>query len=283
MEKTDLLRKTKNLIRLYKFFPKKRLGQNFSINSEILKRLISYGSLNKNDVILEIGPGFGFLTELLARHSKKVIAVEFDPELVNFLKRELYKLSNVEIIKGDILKISLPLFNKVVAAPPYSISSPLLFRIFKSKFDCAILILQKEFAERMVAPVGTRDYSRLSVNIYYKAKVELLENVSKNMFYPKPDVDSIIVRLTPRSPPFNVIDEDFFFETVRTLFNQRNKKIRNSLNLLFRKYEVSKQDSFELCRSIPFNQERIKDLTPETIGIISNKLFIELEKRKHQK
>ena len=190
MEKINLLRRTKHLFRLYGFFPKKRLGQNFTVNSDILQRLVSYASLTENDVVLEVGAGFGFLTQLLSKECEKVIAVEIDPRLVSFLRKHLHSLQNLELIEGDILKLSLPHFNKVVSTPPYSISSPLLFRLLENKFDFAVLILQKEFAERLAASVGTKEYGRLTVTIYYRTDVELLDVVPRTMFYPPPDVDS---------------------------------------------------------------------------------------------
>ena len=208
MENGDLFQRVKYLLHLYGFFPKKSLGQNFTVNSDILQCLVSHASLTKNDVVLEVGAGFGFLTSRLSSVCKKVIAVEVDPVLVNFLRNQLSNLQNVELIEGNVLKISLPLFNKIVSAPPYSISSPLLFRLLTNKFDSAVLILQKEFAERLAASVGSKDYGRLTVNVYYRAKVELLDFIPRTMFYPPPDVDSMMVRLKPRIPPFYLENEE---------------------------------------------------------------------------
>ena len=155
MENVNLIKRAKHLLRLYEVSPKKRLGQNFAVNSGMLRRLVSHSSLTEDDVVLEVGPGFGFLTQLLSNNCKKVIAVEVDPQLVSFLRTQLHSLKNIELIEGDILKVSLPPFNKVVSAPPYSISSPLIFRLLEQEFDGAVLILQKEFAERLAASVGT--------------------------------------------------------------------------------------------------------------------------------
>jgi 16S rRNA (adenine1518-N6/adenine1519-N6)-dimethyltransferase len=223
VERINLLKRAKHLLRLYGVSPKKRLGQNFTVNAEMLQRLVSHASLTEDDVVLEVGAGLGFLTQLLSSKCKKVITVEVDPQLVNFLMKQLHSLQNVELVEGDILKVSLPPFSKVVSAPPYSLSSPLLFRLLEQNFECAVLVLQKEFAERLAASVGTKDYGRLTVTIYYRADVELLDLVPRTMFYPPPDVDSMMVRLKPRAPPFQVDDEETFFELVRTLFTQRNK------------------------------------------------------------
>ena len=273
MDNPNLLRRAKQLFRLYNFYPKKRLGQNFTVNSDILQQLISHACLTKDDVVLEVGAGFGFLTKHLAAKCKKVIAVEVDPALVTFLREHLQSLDNVELIEGDFLKVSVPNFNKVVAAPPYSISSPLLFRLLENKFDSAFLILQKEFAERLAASVGTKDYGRLTVSIYYRADVKLLEPVPRTMFYPPPNVDSMILRLTPRSPPFSVEDESFFFDLVRVLFTQRNKKVRNSIIPFLREYEIPQNEATPFADSLSYSKKRVRELSPEDFGLLANEIF----------
>ena len=272
MEQINLLQRAKHLLRLYGFFPKKRLGQNFTVNSDMLQRLVSHASLTEDDVVLEVGAGLGFLTRLLSSECKKVVAVEVDPNIVGILRAQLRGLQNVDLIEGDILKVSLPPFSKVVSAPPYSISSPLLFRLLERSFDWAVLILQKEFAERLAASVGSKDYGRLTVNVYYRAEVELLDPVPRTMFYPPPDVDSMMVRLKPRNPPFPVEDEAVFFELVRTLFTQRNKKVRNGLISFLRKREISRKEAVELADSTVYSAKRVRELAPEDFGILANEL-----------
>jgi 16S rRNA (adenine1518-N6/adenine1519-N6)-dimethyltransferase len=276
VEHVNLLRWAKHLFRLYEFFPKKRFGQNFTINSEILNMLVAHASLSKSDVVLEVGAGFGFLTKLLSRNCKKVIAVEVDSQLVAFLQKHLQGLQNVELLEGDILDVSLPPFNKVVSAPPYSISSPLLFRLLEYKFDSAVLIFQKEFAERLAASVGTKNYGRLTVNISYRADVELLDYVPRAMFYPPPDVDSMVVRLTPKAPPFHVDDEKMFSELVRVIFTQRNKKVRNSLISFLRQRQLPKKEAMILADSIIYSEKRVRELAPEDFGILTNELIKKL-------
>jgi 16S rRNA (adenine1518-N6/adenine1519-N6)-dimethyltransferase len=233
---------------------------------------VSHASITEDDVVLEVGAGLGFLTRLLSSECKKVVAVEVDSNIVRILRDQLRGLKNVELIEGDILKVSIPPFNKVVSAPPYSISSPLLFRLLENSFDWAVLILQKEFAERLAASVGSKDYGRLTVNVYYRAEVELLDPVPRTMFYPPPDVDSMMVRLKPRNPPFPVEDETIFFELVRTLFTQRNKKVRNSLIPFLRKREISRKDAVELANSTVYSNKRVRELAPEDFGILANEL-----------
>lgn len=276
MERINLRRRARHLLRLYRVFPKKRLGQNFTVDSGILRKLVAYASLTKDDVVLEVGAGLGFLTQLLSSECKRVVAVEVDPQLVGFLRKQLQSLQNVELIEGDILKVSLPFFNKVVSAPPYSISSPLLFRLLENKFDWAVLVLQKEFAERLVASVGSKDYGRITVTIYYRAEVELLDTVPRTVFYPPPDVDSVMVRLKPRSPPFKVDDEKMFFEVVRTLFTQRNKKVRNAVIPFLRKRGVAGKEAVELADSLVYSARRVRELSPEDFGILTNELLCKL-------
>lgn len=268
--KMALFQRARRLLRLYKVFPKKRLGQNFVIDPALLERMISYASVNKDDIVLEVGAGLGFLTQLLSPACKKVIAVEIDPKLTKILRSELRNLDNVDIIEGDVLNISVPQFNKVVSTPPYSISSPLLFWLLKRKFDYAVLTFQKEFAERLTASVGTKDYGRLTVNIYYRAEVELLDYVSRKLFYPPPDVDSMMVFLRSREkPPFSVEDEEVFFQLVRILFNQRNKKVRNAVIPFLRQW-VEKENVMKMADSLLFHDKRVRELAPEDFGALTN-------------
>jgi len=234
--------------------------------------MISYASISREDTVLEVGAGLGFLTQLLSSTCKRVIAVEIDPKLVQILRAELRDLQNVNLIEGDVLAAPVPRFNKVVSTPPYSISSPLLFWLLERRFDSAVLTFQKEFAERLTAPVGSRDYGRLTVGTYYRAEAEFLEPVHRNMFYPPPDVDSAVVRLKPREePPFFVEDEDAFFELVQTLFTQRNKKVRNAI-VPFLYGRVRKADMPRLADSLLFHDKRVRELAPEDFGALTNEI-----------
>jgi len=275
----SLLQKTRLLLRLYNFFPKKRLGQNFLIDSDLLQRLIFYASVSDADVVLEVGAGLGFLTRLLAQKCRKVIAVEIDSKLVKILQEQLRDLRNVELIEGDVLKVSIPSFNKVVSTPPYSISSPLLFWLLGRNFDCAVLAFQKEFAERLNAPVDSKEYSRLTVSTYYRAEVELLDYVPKELFYPPPDVDSIIVRLKPRRPPFSVANKELFFELVQRLFTQRNRKVRNSVIPFLQRQGFGREEALRIADVLLFHDKRVRELAPEDFGAIAN----EITRKRHEK
>ena len=270
----SLLGKTRRLLRFYKVSPKKRLGQNFIIDGSLLQRLLSYASITKEDVILEIGAGLGFLTRMLSENCKRVIAVEVDRNLVEVLETQLDDLKNVELIEGNILHISIPQFNKVVSAPPYSISSPMLFWLFQRKFDCAVLLFQKEFAKRLGASsVKGKDYGRLTVAAYYFTDIELLEHVPRKMFRPPPKVDSMVVRLKPRERPFIVEDEEAFFELVRVMFTQRNKKVRNAIIPFLHKRKIAGQEAVKFADSLSLHNRRVWELTPEDFGALTNEVI----------
>jgi 16S rRNA (adenine1518-N6/adenine1519-N6)-dimethyltransferase len=268
----SLLQKIRLLIRHYRFFPKKRFGQSFLIDSDLMQKLPSYASVSDSDIVLEIGAGLGFLTRLLAQKCRKVIAVEIDNKLVKILKEQLHDLRNIELIEGDVLKVSIPHFNKVVSTPPYSISSPLLFWLLEKNFDCAVLAFQKEYAERLNASVGSKDYSRLTVSTYYRTDVELLDYVPKELFYPPPDVDSIVVRLKPRKPPFSIVDDTLFLELVQALFTQRNRKVRNSVIPFLQRQGFEREEALKIADSLLFHDKRVRELAPEDFGAIANEI-----------
>ncbi len=242
--------------------------------------MISHASVSREDTVLEVGAGLGFLTQLLSPTCKRVIAVEVDPKLTKILRNELRDVGNVDLIEGDVLNVSVPHFNKVVSTPPYSISSPLLFWLLERSFDCAVLTFQKEFAERLTAPVGSRNYGRLTVGTYYRAEAELLDHGPRSMFYPPPDVDSTVVRLKPREkPPFSVEDEEAFFKLVQTLFTQRNKKVRNAIVPFIRRL-MKKGDTARLADSLLFHDKRVRELAPEDFGALANEIARVLSPKK---
>ncbi|MGD8505060.1 MAG: 16S rRNA (adenine(1518)-N(6)/adenine(1519)-N(6))-dimethyltransferase RsmA [Candidatus Bathyarchaeota archaeon] len=269
----SLLKKTRRLLNAHKISPRKRLGQSFMTDEGLLRLMVSHATVKKNDVVLEIGAGLGFLTKLLSEKCKQVIAVEVDPRLMEALRTELKDLENVNLVKGDVLKVPIPSFDKVVSNPPFYIASPILFWLLEKKFDCAILTFQKEFAERLVAPVGSREYGRLTVTTYYRADIELLDYVPNIMFYPQPDVDSYIVRLEPKPPPFIVQDKQAFFELVQTMFTQRNKKARNAITPFLLKYGAAKGKVTEVADSLPYSSKRVRELAPEDFGALVNEIL----------
>lgn len=250
--------------------PTKRLGQNFLLDDSVLKRAVQAADLSANDTVLEIGPGLGNLTEELLRTGARVVAVEQDAEFCKFLERRFGE--RIKLVRADAVKAFLPEFNKVVSNLPYQISSPITFKLLDAGFDTAVLMLQREFAERMTATHGTPEYGRLSVGVYYRAECEILFNVSRNAFWPQPKVDSCVVRLVPRKPPFHVTDEDIFFRVTRAIFSHRRKKVMNSL-LMDPAVDslVSGLDKGSLA-ALPYSDKRAEELSPEMIGEVSDVL-----------
>jgi len=253
------------VLKKYNVKPKDFLGQNFLIDERIIKREVEYADLNKNDVVLEVGAGVGNLTEELLKKAGKVIAVEKDRRLAEILK-DRFGGENIRIITSDILKIRLPKFNKVVSNIPYLISSPLTFKLLKENFELGVMSYQKEFAERLAAKPGEKNYSRISAATYYHAEVELLETVPKTAFYPSPKVDSAVVRIKPKKPPFEV-NEAKFFNFVHAVFTQKKKTLKNALKLSSHllKFKIEEE-------KIPKEllEKRVFQLSPEEIAEICN-------------
>jgi 16S rRNA (adenine1518-N6/adenine1519-N6)-dimethyltransferase len=212
----------------------RHLGQNFLYDPSILKRIINVAELNREDIVVEIGPGYGILTKMLAETVKMVIAIELDEELYRKLKTGLAGYRNVELVHGDALKYSyenLPDF-KVVANIPYYITTPIIFRLFEVKrnLKSMTLTVQKEVAERITASPGGKDYGVLSIMVQYYAEPTLKFIIPKGAFRPVPKVDSAVISVKIlEKPSVEIKNEEFFFKIVKTSFSQRRKMLSNSL------------------------------------------------------
>lgn len=223
----------------YGLFPKKRLGQHFLVDRNIIDKVIRTAEVKKEDVILEVGPGLGEMTLTLARQAKKVFAVEIDSKLVEILRKKTSELPNVKIIWGDILKVNFSMLFpevgrplKVVANLPYQISTPLLFRFIESRhlFSSLTLMLQSEVVERMIAPPGGKEYGSLSVLIQAVSHPSVQFLVKPSAFFPPPKVESSVVKISWRDDlEMEAGDEDWFREVVRASFSHRRKTLINSL------------------------------------------------------
>lgn len=209
--------------------PLRRLGQNFLVDRTARDLIVSSSDLHRSDVVLEVGPGKGFLTEALLTHAGKVIAVEKDPRLVTILKHRHGRSRKLRIIQGDILKVKLPRFNKVVCSPPYYISSRLVLLLVSKRFRRAVLTLQKEFAERLAAKPGSPDYGRISVMVQHKSSIELAGVIRRDSFRPVPRVDSAVVVIQKKKPEVSVRSGRLFADLVRFMFTQRRKKAKKVL------------------------------------------------------
>lgn len=272
---------TKNILNRYGITLNKNLGQNYLIDKNKRDQIIRYGDIDENDVVLEIGTGIGTLTIELAKRAKKVIAIEQDPNICAILADRLKeeKVDNVELINDDALSVDFPQFNKIVSNLPYQISSPITFKFLDCDFDLAVLMYQKEFAERMNGEVGSKNYSRLSAMLYFKCDVETLTSVSAESFIPKPKVDSTVVKLTPKEN--RISDEDFktYSNFTKALFQHRNKKIRNALidsrhiiGNIDKKVLKKRLNEIESDEINEYLKRRVITLTPEEILYVSREL-----------
>ncbi len=253
--------------------PTKRLGQNFLLDDAVISRQVRFAALSGNDTVLEVGPGLGNLTEEILRTGAKVVAVERDPDFCRFLTKRFG--DRIQLVQADAVKAFLPSFNKVVSNLPYQISSPITFKLLAIGFDVAVVMLQREFAERMTARPGTEDYGRLSVGVYYRADCEIMLNVSRDSFWPQPKVDSCIVRLVPRKPPFEVKDEDVFYRVTQAIFSHRRKMVSNSLKTDPAVSNMISGDVAGHLDSLPYASRRAEELSPEMIGELAD-AFLEL-------
>ncbi|MDI6888511.1 MAG: 16S rRNA (adenine(1518)-N(6)/adenine(1519)-N(6))-dimethyltransferase RsmA [Methanocellales archaeon] len=250
---------------------KTRINQHFLIDSRVIERIINYANIHKTETILEIGAGFGNLTKKLAAEAANVIAVESDPHLVEALGD--LELPNVTIVHGDALKVDFPKFDKVVSNLPYSISSEVTFKLFKHSFELGILMYQYEFAQRMIATPGTKDYGRLSIGIQYFADVKVLEIVPRTAFRPPPEVRSAIVKIVPRPPFLDVVDKDFFFDFVAAVFTQRRKQMKNAI--INAAHMLGVKDVKKAVNLLPKDlmHKRPEQLSPEELANLSNLIY----------
>lgn len=277
----SLSKTTKSILNQYGIKLNKNLGQNYLIDKNKRDQIIGFGNITDADVVLEIGTGIGTLTIELAKRAKKVIAIEQDTRISQILAERLKdeKIDNVELINDDALKVEFPKFNKIVSNLPYQISSPITFKFLDYDFDSAVLMYQKEFAERMNGKVGTKNYSRLAAMLYFKCEVLKLTDVSSESFLPKPEVDSTVVCLKPKENQIPDDDFRFYSKITKALFQHRNKKIRNALidsRHIFcglDKKEIKKLlNSMEDEKVEDYLKQRVVMLSPEEILFLSKEI-----------
>ncbi len=250
-----MLSLTKSLCRQYNIKPTRRFGQNFLIRKNVYNKIIRFACLEKDDVILEVGPGFGFLTAKLAKKVKKVIAVELDKKLANILSLRMHKLglNNVKVVNKDILKFDYSQYikYKIVANLPYNITSIFLrkFLSYPLKPELMVLMLQKEVAERIIATPP--QISLLAISVQFYAKPQIMAKVPAKDFWPQPKVDSAIVKLKIKKnlPP---VDEKAFFEFVRAGFGAKRKMLKNNFASY---YKLNSEELENLLEKVDLNKK----------------------------
>jgi 16S rRNA (adenine1518-N6/adenine1519-N6)-dimethyltransferase len=241
-ERRPPLASARELLKRHGLLPKKSLGQNFLVDPHVQERIVAAAEVQDTDVVVEIGAGLGALTARLAALAKKVIAIDRDAHLVPILRSELADRPNLEIVLGDALEFYLGQAARAAGQPlvvvgnlPYVVTSPVLFATIEAAqggqvVDRAIFMVQKEFAQRMLAPPGSRTYGRLSVMVQQAASAEILFHVGAGAFLPPPAVTSTVIRLRPRAQPLAAVrDAGLFARVVREAFGARRKMLRRAL------------------------------------------------------
>ena len=229
---------TADILSRHKFSIRKKYGQNFLVDASMLEKIVETAGIGGDDAVLEIGPGLGAMTQLLAERAGSVTAVEIDKELIPILKETLADYSNVNIISGDIMKQDLKELcgggrYKVVANLPYYITTPIVMKLLEenASIESITIMIQKEVAQRMQTGPGSKDYGALSLAVQYYAKPVYVCTVPPECFIPRPGVDSAVVRLEVfDTPPVKVKDPEFMFKLIRAAFNQRRKTLGNAVS-----------------------------------------------------
>lgn len=259
---------------------KKQFGQNFLIDSSVLKNILDYSEINKEDLVLEIGPGIGTLTEALCEKAGFVIAIEIDDHLIPILKDNLSEMKNFSLLHGDALKVDFqkllsehPEFSsvKVVANLPYYITTPILMSLLEKKlpFRSITVMVQKEVALRMKAAPGTKDYGALSLAVQYYSIPEIVQEVPPHCFIPRPNVSSTVIHLQlHKKAPVSVKDPALLFKTVKFSFMQRRKTLVNALSSGF---HLDKKRLQDMLGSLSYPENvRGETLSLEDFALISD-------------
>lgn len=259
----------------------RKRGQSFLKSHFVASEIVRSAEVTAEDSVLEIGGGLGILTEWLVEKAAHVYVVEIEHGLVKALRDRFGGHENVTIIEGDALVVDLPGVDKVVSNLPYSISSEITFRLLREVgFQCALLMYQKEFAERLVAEPGSQAYSRLSVNFQYLAHAEEVMDVSASMFYPEPAVNSKVVRITHRETGPFAEDDSVFEWMVRGIYSYPNKQLRRAMRIWFKNLGADKvlaDDVIKTCGIEGLDTSRPRGLGLDTLVPLSDVLkgFIE--------
>lgn len=277
---------TLHILRTFGLRLSKKLGQNFLINKSIVDGIVKAAEIKADDIVLEVGPGIGTLTQGLAETGAEITSVEIDQNLLGVLAKTLAGYNNIRIIHGDILKIDIPQEMsgksfKVVANLPYYITTPIILKLLEDKLpiECIVTMVQKEVAERMVAKPGGKDYGALSVAVQYYTKPEIMFEVPPKSFIPEPAVDSAVIKCVVRKePPVELLSEKHFFHVVKASFAQRRKTLANSIKCCGMSKEVATE---VLAKSNIDGIRRGETLTLEEFARIANN-WLEIERARQK-
>lgn len=276
-----IVKQTKAILNKYQMYAKKMYGQNFLINSNVLDVIVKNSDINKETCVIEIGPGIGSLTEMLALNAKKVLAYEIDSDMVTILQDTLASYDNVIIENVDILKANInddikKYFNGdeviVVANLPYYITTPIIFKLLEeTEIKKFLFMVQKEVGKRLTGKLKTKDYNALSVLMEYKTRSKIIYNVSRNSFFPEPNVDSVLIKIEAIKNDYTLNNEANFVKFIQACFLQRRKTLVNNLA---EAYQMAKDDIIKTLVNQSFNEMiRAEELSLDDIVTIYKTLF----------
>lgn len=282
-----LIEETKFIMKKYNIRANKSLGQNFLISEQVVNEIVESSKIDKEDLVIEIGPGLGTLTKYLLEKAGKVIGIELDKKMVEILQDRFKLYNNFELYQQDVLKIDLKHLIKkekentnikkvkIVANLPYYITTPIIMKLLEEKLDLESItvMIQKEVADRLIAIPGEKETGAITYAVYYYAIAEAILEVPKESFIPEPEVTSKVIKLNIRKePPIEVQDKELMFKIIKSAFMQRRKTLINALNNA--KIFQNKEEGNRILESLKLDESvRAEKLTLENFADITNRIL----------
>lgn len=282
-----LIEETKFIMKKYNIRANKSLGQNFLISEQVVNEIVESSKIDKEDLVIEIGPGLGTLTKYLLEKAGKVIGIELDKKMVEILQDRFKLYNNFELYQQDVLKIDLKHLIKkekentnikkvkIVANLPYYITTPIIMKLLEEKLDLESItvMIQKEVADRLIAIPGEKETGAITYAVYYYAIAEAILEVPKGSFIPEPEVTSKVIKLNIRKePPIEVQDKELMFKIIKSAFMQRRKTLINALNNA--KIFQNKEEGNQILESLKLDESvRAEKLTLENFADITNRIL----------
>ena len=282
----NILQETKFIMKKYNIKANKNLGQNFLVSNDAINQIVNSGEIEKDDLIIEIGPGLGTLTKELLERAKKVICVELDNKMVEILNERFSLYDNLEILNQDILKTDLKEIIKkeknqnnikdvkIIANLPYYITTPIIMKLLEEKLDLKSItvMIQKEVAERLIATPGEKNTGAITYTVYYYAEAKKITEVPNTSFIPEPEVTSEVIRLDIRkNPPVETKNIEMMFKIIKNAFMQRRKTLLNSLTNT--KIFKNKEEGTKILKTLNLNENiRAEELTLKKFAEITDLL-----------
>ena len=281
----NLFDETKMLMKKYNIKANKNLGQNFLIDNQVILDIVDSAEISKNDIVIEIGPGLGSMTQILLERAKKVICVELDKKMIKILSERFIAYNNIELIYGDILKIDLKSIIKdeksndneiknvkIVANLPYYITTPIIMKLLESKLDIQSItvMIQKEVADRLIEIPGGKNTGAITYTVYYYCEGKKVREVENSSFIPAPDVTSEVINLVIRdNPPVDVKNEKVFFKIIKCAYMQRRKTLLNAL--VNAKVFNNKEEGIYILKQMNLSENvRAEELSIDDFANLSN-------------